>query len=254
VCGQASSAWGSTDRLRVRNHEEDNESQHDEDEGDSGVGHRKAGSPMSRQQGGRQAGGAHRPHYTGILPRFAVRNGQRRGGRDGGVRARCPGGWPSVTRPPEGRCGPWSRPATTTRAMPRERTGSRTTRPCSSRPVGTTFGSCRRAGAMRRRGIAARLAFHVLRYGRPSARAFDPRRAGVHQRLVKRILASHLQGLVDLIHGHSILQHRGAVSRSGAGALPAHDPSSLRASVAADFARDRVLGRVTRLASDEGGL
>lgn len=101
----------------------------------------------------------------------------------------------------------------------------------------------------------------VLRYRRRGFGALDPRRAGAHQRLTRQALAHHLAGSMDLVHGHSLLQYRGALSRLGAGvrtAYSVHSPVRLEFEATARGASGaerlrlllaaRMLGRLERAA------
>lgn len=56
---------------------------------------------------------------------------------------------------------------------------------------------------------------HVLRYPSPQFRMFDPRRMQAHQTLTRSLLSRYIKNPVDLIHGHSLLQHDGALSFFG---------------------------------------
>lgn len=52
---------------------------------------------------------------------------------------------------------------------------------------------------------------HVIRYPSPTRLSFDPRRINIHQNLTKIFLKKYLTEPVDIIHGHSLLQYKGAV-------------------------------------------
>jgi len=56
---------------------------------------------------------------------------------------------------------------------------------------------------------------HVLRYPGPQFGMFDPRRMHAHQARTRSLLSRHIKNHVDLIHGHSLLQHDGALSFFG---------------------------------------
>lgn len=58
---------------------------------------------------------------------------------------------------------------------------------------------------------------HVLCYPQPNIGAFSARRIKMHQKQTSLLLANHIQGKVDVIHGHALLQYDGMISLFGVG-------------------------------------
>jgi len=53
---------------------------------------------------------------------------------------------------------------------------------------------------------------HILRYKSPAVGAFDPRRVNVHQKRTRELLLRYIGNHADIIHGHSLLHYKGALS------------------------------------------
>jgi glycosyltransferase involved in cell wall biosynthesis len=56
---------------------------------------------------------------------------------------------------------------------------------------------------------------HVLRYAPLGMGALDPRRLKAHQNKSQELLSRHIRGLVDVVHGHSLLGYDGALGFYG---------------------------------------
>jgi glycosyltransferase involved in cell wall biosynthesis len=71
---------------------------------------------------------------------------------------------------------------------------------------------------------------HVLCYTQPNVGALSARRIKIHQNQTKLLLANHIQGTVDVIHGHALLQYDGMASLYKIGArrcYSVHSPVQL---------------------------
>ena len=53
---------------------------------------------------------------------------------------------------------------------------------------------------------------HVLRYPTPILGWLSPRRLRIHQQLTRRVLKRYIEGPVNVVHGHSLLEYDGAIS------------------------------------------
>lgn len=101
----------------------------------------------------------------------------------------------------------------------------------------------------------------VLRYALPPHAALDPRRAFAHQKATAGALRTHLEGPIDVIHGHAPLQYAGAVAAASTRTrlvYTVHSPSAQEALASAPeargFARVRVRAQAAMLRRIERNL